>query len=376
MDARAGRNIHRDLGVRLTGNGLAMSAHDRRPSDFIEILVSMGRTLGLDATRLRWRLLRWQKSWQDMRVRTRRGLDHASYEHAVCPECGQVQDRKERRCVKCGASLGRRTWQIFRRIGLQVPTAVSVSTLLGMLILVSYLRLMLSQPGTGYFTVSSDELIYLGAYFLPAIRAGQIWRHATAMFLHIGLLHLIFNMVALAQIGPVIEDTFGRARMLFLFLFTGIVGFVACQAVGMMAVSAGASGAIMGLTGAAAGWGQRDGTGVGRGVRNLMLKWAAYTMIFGMFVHANNVAHAAGFASGAVMGYFMPPRWLRRGASRGYDGVVGLVAVVALALTVFLVMRPPASSEAWAKAYAGAVRAWHAHPSPQPPSDHERGLLR
>jgi rhomboid protease GluP len=341
-----------------------MSTQDPRPGDLVETLVRLGSALGFNGTRLRWRLLRWQKAWHELRGRTQRGIEHAGYEHAVCPECGQVQDRKERRCVKCGAAMGARSWQLLRRLGLVVPTAVSVSTLLGMLILVAYLRVMLSQPGAGYFSVDSAELIYLGAYFLPAIREGQVWRHATAIFLHIGVLHLVFNMLALAQIGPAVEDTFGRARMLFLFLFTGIVGFVACQVVDMVAVSAGASGAIMGLTGAAAGWGHRDGTGVGRNVRNLMLKWAAYTMIFGMFVHANNVAHAGGFVTGALLGYLMPPRWLRRGSLRGSDVVLGLVSVVTLALVVFLVMRPPARSEAWARDYAKAMRAWRMHALP------------
>jgi rhomboid protease GluP len=181
------------------------------------------------------------------------------------------------------------------------------------------------------------------------------------VFLHIGLIHLAFNLLALAQIGPAIEDVFGRGRMLFLFMFTGIVGFVTCQAINMPAVSAGASGAIMGLTGAAAGWGQRDGTSVGKGVRNQMLKWAAYTMIFGLLVHANNVAHAGGFLSGGILGLLMPPRWLRRGFLRGSDVAIGALALAALAVAFFLVLRPPASSEAWAKSYAKAARGWH-HP--------------
>jgi membrane associated rhomboid family serine protease len=37
---------------------------------------------------------------------------------------------------------------------------------------------------------------YLGACYLPALHAGLLWRHATAVFLHIGLVHLAFNMIA------------------------------------------------------------------------------------------------------------------------------------------------------------------------------------
>jgi len=335
-----------------------MSSDKQGDGDWIESLVGLAKSVGFDGVRLRWRLLRWQKAWQDWRGRTRRQLDHAGYQHKVCPACGQVQDRNERRCVKCGAVLGARIWQVAHRFGLVAPSAISVSTLLGMIIAVAYLRLMLSRPGTGYLSVSSDELIYLGAYYLPALRAGELWRHATAVFLHIGLVHLVFNMVALAQIGPAIEETFGRARMIFLFMLTGIVGFAACQVIGMRAISAGASGAIMGLCGAAAGWGQRDGTGTGRAVRNQMLKWAAYTMIFGMLIGANNVAHAAGFVAGALLGYVMPARWLRRGHLRGSDIAIGILGWAALALAFVLVLRPPASSEAWARAHAEKLRAY------------------
>ena len=335
-----------------------MSPDPQRERDWIERVVALATTLGANGVRVRWRLLRWQKGWQDWRARTRRQIAQAGYHHKVCPACGQVQDRGERRCLKCGARLGARVWQVAGRLGLVVPTVVSVSTLLGMAIAIAYLRLMFTRPGSGYLTVDSDELIYLGAYYLPALRSGQLWRHATAVFLHIGLVHLIFNLVALAQVGPAVEDTFGRARMLFLFMLTGIVGFAACQVLGLAAISAGASGAIMGLCGAAAGWGQRDGTGAGRTVRNHMLKWAAYTMIFGILVHANNTAHAAGFLTGGVLGFLMPPRWLRSGHARGGDYAIGLVSLAALVVAFALVLRPPASSDAWARAYAAQVKAY------------------
>ncbi|HEX7508757.1 MAG TPA: rhomboid family intramembrane serine protease [Polyangia bacterium] len=344
-----------------------MTSNDQRASNLIETIVRLTSMLGLNGTRVRWKLLHWQKRLQDWRQRTRRGIHHVGYRHAICPQCGQVQDRHERQCVNCSAALGARTWQIVNRLGLVVPTAVSVSTLLGMVIAIAYLRLLMARPGSGYFSVASDDLIYLGAYYLPALQAGQLWRHATAVFLHIGLVHLAFNMLALAQIGPAIEDVFGRGRMLFLFMLTGIAGFAACQAIGMVAVSAGASGAIMGLTGAAAGWGQRDGTSVGRNVRTQMLKWAAYTMIFGVLVHANNIAHAAGFLSGAILGFLMPPRWLQRGLLRGSDVAIGALAMAALAIAFALVLRPPDSSEVWAKSHAAAVRGSHLPYTPAEP---------
>jgi len=333
-----------------------MATDPPRNDDWIEALAGFASKLGFSGIRVRWKLLRWQKAWQSWRQHVPQDFKHLSYQHTVCSQCGQVQDRHERRCVKCGARLATHAWQRLRRLGLAVPTIISVSTLLGMAMVIAYLRLMVTKPGSGYISVDSDVLIYLGAYYLPALQAGQLWRNATAIFLHIGLLHLGFNMLALAQIGPAVEETFGRARMLFLFMVTGVAGFAACQVLAMGALSAGASGAIMGLTGSAAGWGQRDGTSVGRDMRNQMLKWAAYTMIFGFFVRANNTAHVAGFVTGGVLGYFMPARWLRRGGIRGSDLVIGVLALAALAASVALVLHPPASSEQWARAHAAAVR--------------------
>ena len=146
-------------------------------------------------------------------------------------------------------------------------------------------------------------------------------------------------MMALTQIGPAIEEIYGRARMLFFYMLTGVVANLGSELLGLQNVSAGASGAIMGLCGIAAGWGQRDGTTVGRDIRNRMLKWGAYTLLFGLFIHADNAAHFWGFASGAVIGYLTKPRWLRGqglGAIGVLMGVLGMIAATAsVAYAVF-----------------------------------------
>jgi rhomboid protease GluP len=328
--------------------------HHDDESDWVERAVELATRVGLNGIRVRWKLTRvrlWmQKASQSAENRTR----HVHYEHAVCPHCGRVQDRETQKCVKCGEPLTSRRWQIVQRIGVVVPHAISVSTLLCLLILVAYFRLMIARPGGGYLSVDTDVLIQHGAYWLPAILAGEYWRHATAIFGHIGLLHLGFNVIALAQIGPAIEQVFGRGRMLFFFMFTGVGGFVACQLWGMQAPSAGASGAIMGLIGAAAGWGHRDASPQGRAVRNQMLKWLVYTTVFGILVNANHVAHGGGFLLGAVLGYLTPSRLLRRSIIRPADVLLGVVGLAAAAVAVALVIRPPASSQHWARAIAAS----------------------
>jgi membrane associated rhomboid family serine protease len=208
-----------------------------------------------------------------------------------------------------------------------------------------YARMMIARPGQGYLSWDNETLIAFGAHYPPLVHAGQWWRLGTAMFLHIGLWHLGFNLLALAQIGPTIEDLFGRGRMLAFFLITGVVANLGSEALGLQAVSAGASGAIMGLIGIAAGWGQRAGTTQGRAVRNDMLKWAAYTMIFGYAIHADNAAHAAGFAAGAVLGLAHSPFRLERGKRGTVNAVLGLLGVLGTGSLALLCLVPRSRAE-------------------------------
>ena len=80
----------------------------------------------------------------------------------------------------------------------------------------------------------------------------------------------------------------------------------------------------------AAGYGQRIGNASGgRLIRNDMLKWIAYTIVFGFAVHANNWAHAFGALTGAAFGYTVPPRVWNRPVLVPVRVVAKLVGVVA-----------------------------------------------
>lgn len=90
-----------------------------------------------------------------------------------------------------------------------------------------------------------------GANFGPATKDGEWWRLATAMFLHFGPIHLAMNMLALWDVGRVMEKALGRVRLVVLYGCSGLTGNLLSLAVqGDKAVSGGASGAIFGLYGA------------------------------------------------------------------------------------------------------------------------------
>src|SRR5699024_9817718 len=94
-----------------------------------------------------------------------------------------------------------------------------------------------------------ETLIQFGAKYNPAIIDGEWWRIVTSMFIHIGIFHLIMNMIALYYLGTVVERIYGSLRFIYIYFFAGILGGMTSFAFNI-SIAAGASGAIFGLFGA------------------------------------------------------------------------------------------------------------------------------
>lgn len=92
-------------------------------------------------------------------------------------------------------------------------------------------------------------LIAFGAKVNTLIQAGEVWRLLTSTFIHIGIMHLVFNLYALWALGPLTEESFGHRRFFVIYIFSGLGGSIA-SFLFTTALSAGASGAIFGLLGA------------------------------------------------------------------------------------------------------------------------------
>ena len=91
-------------------------------------------------------------------------------------------------------------------------------------------------------------LVNFGALHKILVLNGEPYRLITCMFLHIGIVHLLFNMYVLYVIGPQIESFYGKIKYLIIYLVSGIIGgLFSCLL--SNGVSAGASGAIFGLLG-------------------------------------------------------------------------------------------------------------------------------
>ncbi len=108
---------------------------------------------------------------------------------------------------------------------------------------------ILGDPGSASFMAQH------GGAYTPLILEGEYYRLFTAMFLHFSFMHLANNMICMLFIGDMVETAAGPWRYLVICLGGGLIGNL-CSLwwdlrTGTCAVSAGASGCVFALIGAA-----------------------------------------------------------------------------------------------------------------------------
>lgn len=114
----------------------------------------------------------------------------------------------------------------------------------------------------GSFLWKSDLAVLskLGAVSAPDLLRGEWWRLATACFVHVGIAHLVVNLIALGTAGPLAELLWGRWRLAVVYAASGLAGSCLAMALnpvsstGVITVLAGASGAIWGVMTSLLAW--------------------------------------------------------------------------------------------------------------------------
>ena len=157
-----------------------------------------------------------------------------------------------------------------------------------------------------------DVLIKLGAKDTALIASGEVWRLFTAMFLHIGWMHLLFNSYALVAIGSDLERIVGWERFLAIYVLSGLFGSLASYAFSPH-LSAGASGAIFGVIGALGAFFALYRERLGRWGQSRLgniLFLIAINLFLGLTNPGiDNYGHLGGLLSGAVLGLALAPRY-------------------------------------------------------------------
>ncbi|WP_233868330.1 rhomboid family intramembrane serine protease [Paraburkholderia adhaesiva] len=188
--------------------------------------------------------------------------------------------------------------------------------------------------------IKPDVLIAAGSNFGPYTQGGQWWRLFTAMFLHLGLWHIVVNMTVLVQCGRLAERLYGSGRFLALYVFAGLTGSQASLLWHPGIHSAGASGAIFGVLGAILAYLVRYSGAVPRVFvlqhSRVTAAFIVYTLINGFTHHGiDNGAHLGGLFGGFLLGLLLaPPTEASRESRLQRAMALGTATIFACGLTV------------------------------------------
>lgn len=151
-------------------------------------------------------------------------------------------------------------------------------------------------------STNTATLVTYGAKYTPLIIAGQWWRILSAGFLHIGIEHLIINMLTLYFLGLYLENILGSMRMLAVYLTSIVGGNLLSAVVAANSVSAGASTGIFGLFGAFIFLGAEfhDNPLIHQLARQFLI-----LVIFNLVADLMPGIDMAGHVGGLVAGFFM-----------------------------------------------------------------------
>jgi rhomboid protease GluP len=218
--------------------------------------------------------------------------------------------------------------------------------------------------GMSLLNPSPDQLLHWGANNAGAVLiGGEWWRISTAMFVHVGVIHLATNMWCLWNLGLLAEPLMGSLGVLSVYFLTGAAGNLLSTLVNWIRyhhaaagdvlfgpVGAGASGAVFGIAGALIVLLKSPRLPVPqielKRLRKSVIYFAAISLIIGLGtaiplspVHIDNMAHLGGFGCGLL---FAAPMVPRLGSPRNLFNfrlrvTISMVVAVLVLFSVYLV---------------------------------------
>lgn len=248
------------------------------------------------------------------------------------PTCYRHDDRETRlSCSRCGRPVcvdcvsAAPVGQLCRECATPEPGARVISSRQ-----IATGTLRETAPVT-FALIAVSVAVYLASYVFPLgallaqinllVDQGELWRLATAAFLHDGgsFLHILFNMYALYAFGPNLERQVGAPAFLALYLGSAVAGGAAFFVVdaldgALVGGAVGASGAIFGLFGATlvTAWRGRR-TSAGQAFLRQLLTLLAINLALPLLVpRIAWQAHLGGLAAGMVIAAL----WSLAGAGR------------------------------------------------------------
>ena len=197
-----------------------------------------------------------------------------------------------------------------------------VPFVIGTCIVLYVLTLIASQGNIGMgglfgmMSPSRQALFLYGASgSIPVFVAGRWWTVLSAAWLHAGVLHILFNMMAVRQLAPSTAELYGPGRMVIIYTAGAIGGFALSSFAGAYLpgffflrggqFTVGASASIAGLIGALLAYGHRTGSSMASSQAS---SYVLMLVVYGFLLPGiDNYAHAGGFAGGYVAARYLDP---------------------------------------------------------------------
>jgi rhomboid protease GluP len=242
-------------------------------------------------------------------------------ERDICPECARKQQVIE---------PPRQQFVVWR----EYPVTVAI------LAACVAVYIVMSASGGSLFLPTVADVKRWGGTGPEIILNGEWWRLVTAVFVHIGIIHIASNMYVFWGLGMIAERLLGRWNFLATYLLTGIAGNVLTLLLRPNIVGAGASGAIFGLAGVLISVLQFGRLTVPnerlKPLKQQVVRLALINLVIGAVAPGiNNIAHLGGLIYGLLLGVLFA--WSTR-----FDGD-GRVKVQRIGLVVATVLLAGAS---------------------------------
>ena len=268
----------------------------------------------------------------------------------ICPSCGSLVGINVTRCHECGTNLRFSLAAINRSLAgvFSGPAPVTSALLVANLLMFGVEWMAVAAQGGGgglsiLWGMGGQSAVRLGMSWPYGIYIQHEWyRLITAMFLHGGLIHIGFNMMALMQLGPALEELYGSSRYFFLFILTGAFGFLVSSfpyGPWYPNNSLGASGGLLGLVGAMLAITGKRGGAYMRELRSRLISNVVILFVLGfMGMGMDNKAHLGGLASGFALGKIFVDRQPMNPRERQIAAVLGWLAGLAVIASFVLMI--------------------------------------
>ena len=267
----------------------------------------------------------------------------------LCPNCRKLVSADEPFCPYCGLVKPGSRWRTLSgRFPVDSVNAVKILICVNVAYFIFSLILnpramTFSMNPLMFLSPSENSLFVLGATgTVPIAGFHRWWTLITASFLHGGILHIFFNMAALAQLGMFVLAEFGFSRFTIIYLVSGVVGFYLSYLAGIP-FTIGASASICGLIGAILYYGKSRGGFYGQAIYRQALGWIVGLALFGLLVPGiNNWAHGGGLTSGILLSFLMgyqekkPESFLNHALAIAVVAITGLVLLWTCIVAAYL----------------------------------------